>query len=308
MKKVRILLTLSLALAGCTSAATNHRTGAGTGGDTGEPVETGGSPGNPTGGKGGSGTGGAGGSTGGAGGETTPTGGKGEETGGAGGSMGPADAGRDSGPDASTPAPDAGMGGATGTGGSGGGSPLTAGWREMPFTFAIHTPYDLPESARHSFDAATNTHTFWVLKTDKPHDPPPNMTAPRSELRMKNDYTTGMRQFEADFYVVAGTDGPCVMQVFGGSAHATAFMLKAYGGSLKHYDREIVLTDAYEKWLHLNVIHNADTGEVKAYIDNKLVGTFKDNGPATHYFKCGVYGPTSARVESRFRNIKQWVK
>jgi hypothetical protein len=134
------------------------------------------------------------------------------------------------------------------------------------------------------------------------------MTAPRSELRMKNDYTTGLHQFEADFYVVAGTDGPCVMQVFGGSAHATAFMLKAYGGSLKHYDREVVLTDAYEKWLHLNVIHNADTGEVKAYIDNKLVGTFKDNGPATHYFKCGVYGPSSDRAESRFRNIKQWVK
>jgi hypothetical protein len=306
MKKVRILLAVSLALA-CTGT-TNHRTGAGTGGDPGEPEETGGKSGTPTGGKAGPDTGGGGGGgTGGAGGEPAPTGGKGGAIG-TGGSTAPADAGPDNGPDASVLAPDAGTGGVAGTGGSGGGSPLTAGWREVPYEFALHTPYDLPESARHSFDAATNTHTFWVLKTDKPHDPPPNMTAPRSELRMKNDYTTGLHQFEADFYVVAGTDGPCVMQVFGGSAHATAFMLKAYGGSLKHYDREVVLTDAYEKWLHLNVIHNADTGEVKAYIDNKLVGTFKDNGPATHYFKCGVYGPNSARVESRFRNIKQWVK
>jgi hypothetical protein len=134
------------------------------------------------------------------------------------------------------------------------------------------------------------------------------MTAPRTELRMQNDYTSGMHQFEADFYVVTGTDGPCVMQVFGGSVHATAFMLKAYGGSLKHYDRELVKANAYEKWMHLNVIHNADTGDVKAYIDGQLVGTFKDNGPGTHYFKCGVYGPTSARAESRFRNIKNWVK
>jgi hypothetical protein len=85
-------------------------------------------------------------------------------------------------------------------------------------------------------------------------------------------------------------------------------MLKAYGGSLKHYDRELVKSDAYEKWLHLNVIHDADTGDVKAYIDGQLVGSFKDNGPASHYFKCGVYGPTSARAETRFRNIKNWVK
>jgi hypothetical protein len=308
MTQFRFLI-IAVALAGCTGATTGQRAGAGTGGDPGEPEETGGTTGHPT---GGAPARDAGAGTGGAGGEATPTGGKGGEgTGGA-----PArDAGRDSASDTGPTDPGTGgttgTGGATGTGGSGGGggsSPLTAGWREMPFEFAIHTPYDLPESARHSFDAATNTHTFWVLKTDKPHDPPPNMTAPRSELRMKNDYTTGLHQFEADFYVVAGTDGPCVMQVFGGSAHATAFMLKAYGGSLKHYDREVVLTDAYEKWLHLNVIHNADTGEVKAYIDNKLVGTFKDNGPAAHYFKCGVYGPNSARVESRFRNIKQWVK
>ena len=78
-------------------------------------------------------------------------------------------------------------------------------------------------------------------------------------------------------------------------------MLKAYGGDLKHYDREVVLKNAYEKWMRLNVIHNADTGEVKEYIDNQLVGTFKDNGPATHYFKCGVYGPTSARRSTKVR-------
>jgi hypothetical protein len=185
---------------------------------------------------------------------------------------------------------------------------LTAGWRQMPFTYAIHKPFDLPESARHSYDAATDTHTFFTLAGDKPHDPPPNTTAARTELRMNNNYRTGLHQFEADFYVVKGTDGPCIMQVFGGTVHATAFMLKAYGGSLKHYDRETMKTAAYDKWLHLNVIHNADTGEVKAYIDGALAGTFKDNGPGDHYFKCGVYGSTSARSESRFRNIKHWVK
>jgi hypothetical protein len=301
------LAALSLALVGCGSATTRTRTGAGTGGE-GDPVETGGNEGRATGGT--VGRDASGGQTGARDASGSPdreapaTGGQGGATGGAGGATSPADGGGGS-ADAGTSKPDVPP---AGTGGAGGSSPLTAGWREAPFEFSIHKPYDLPESARHSYDAATNTHTFWVLKTDKPHDPPPNTTAPRTELRMKNDYTSGLHQFEADMYVVAGTDGPSIMQVFGGSAHATAFMLKAYGGSLKHYDRETVLTDAYEKWLHLNVIHNADTGEVKAYIDNRLVGTFKDNGPATHYFKCGVYGPNSPRVETRFRNIKNWVK
>jgi hypothetical protein len=300
------LLVAALALFGCVSSPSNRSTHPRTGGSGDE--------------------GGAAGSNdeGGSGGQSDTGGSGGRKTGGTGGTGGTArldageppaeDAGEtESPPDARAPgnadtasardttsaAPD------SATGGS---SPLTAGWREMPFQFSIHKPYDLPESARHTFDAATNTHTFWVLNTDKPHDPPPNTTAPRTELRMQNDYTTGLHQFEADFFVAAGTDGPCVMQVFGGSAHATAFMLKAYGGNLKHYNSEVVKTNAYEKWMHLNVIHNADSGEVKAYIDGQLVGTFKDNGPGTHYFKCGVYGPTSARAESRFRNIKHWVK
>jgi hypothetical protein len=290
----------------CMSAPATHSTPGDTGGASGEPEATGGAP--ATGGKSGGATGGkSGGATGGAvGSGGQATGGR-EATGGAGGTE-PEDAGSPPPPDARASDAARDVSASGGTGGSGGQSPLTVGWREVPFEFSIHKPYDLPESARYSFDPATNTHTFWVLKTDKPHDPPPNMTAPRTELRMKNDYTTGLHQFEADFYVVKGTDGPCIMQVFGGSAHATAFMLKAYGGNLKHYDRETVKTDAYEKWLHLNVIHDPASGEVKAYIDNQLVGTFKDNGPATHYFKCGVYGPNSDRAESRFRNIKQWVK
>ena len=44
------------------------------------------------------------------------------------------------------------------------------------------------------------------------------------------------------------------------------------------------------------------------YIDGAHVGTFDDRNTATHYFKCGVYGPASARAETRFRNIRYWVK
>ena len=84
------------------------------------------------------------------------------------------------------------------------------------------------ESDRHTFDPATDTHTFWTLRGDKPHQPPPNTTGARSELRMRNDYTSGNHQFEADVYVVSGTTGACVMQVFGGVTNATSLMLVAY--------------------------------------------------------------------------------
>jgi hypothetical protein len=194
-------------------------------------------------------------------------------------------------------------------------SALTAGWTQKPFDFALHTPYDLDVSARHSFDAATNTHTFWVMRGDKPHEPPPNATAARSELRMRNDYTSGTHQFEADVYVVAGTNDASVMQIFGGVTHATSIMFKAFpdnGGSVKRYDGpELVKGMAYDRWWHLNVIHEANPsgiGKIKVYADGQFIGTFDDRGNATHYFKCGVYGNAGARAESRFRNIKYWVK
>jgi hypothetical protein len=215
----------------------------------------------------------------------------------------PADAGA---PDLAGPSPDLGAPPPTN-------NALTAGWTEKEFTFAIHKPYDLQVSDRYTFDKATGVHTLFVLKSDKAHQPN-NTTAPRTEIRLQNDYTSGNHQFEADVMVVAGTDGPSVMQVFGGQTNATAFMLKASspnGGTVRRYDNEVLKTMVYDKWFHLNVIHEAlpaGIGKVKVYIDGVSVGTFADRNTATHYFKCGVYGPASARAETRFRNIKYWVK
>jgi hypothetical protein len=225
--------------------------------------------------------------------------------GGAGGS--PADAGTR---DSTTATPD--LGGST-PDAPPSNNALTAGWTQKEFTFAIHKPYDLAVSDRYTFDKATGVHTLFVLKTDSAHQPN-NTTAPRTEIRMNNDYTSGNHQYEADVMVVAGTDGPSVMQVFGGQTHATAFMLKAQnasGGTVRRYDNEVLKTMVYDKWFHLNVIHEAlpaGIGKVKVYIDGAHVGTFDDRNTATHYFKCGVYGPASARAETRFRDIKYWVK
>jgi hypothetical protein len=189
----------------------------------------------------------------------------------------------------------------------------TTGWTQKAYTYSIQKPWNLSLSERYKFDSTTNTHTMWVYNTDEPLYQG-SSTEPRTELRMNNDYTSGNHQFEADFYVVNGTHGTSVMQVFGGSTHATSIMLAAYnenGGTLKRYNGTVLKTGIYDKWFHLNVIHAASgsgTGKIKVYIDKVLVGTFDDDGTATHYFKAGVYHPASTRAEARFRNIKYWVK
>jgi hypothetical protein len=198
------------------------------------------------------------------------------------------------------------------TGGTVTSSP-TSGWTQKTFTYAIQKPYNLSLSERYRYDSTTNTHTMWVYNTDQPLYAG-STTEPRTEMRIQNDYTSGNHQFEADVWVVAGTHGTSVMQIFGGSTHATSIMLAAYnenGGTLKRYNGTVLKTGIYDKWFHLNVTHAASsssTGTIKVYIDNALVGTFPDDAPASHYFKCGVYHPQNTRAEARFRNIKYWVK
>ena len=50
-------------------------------------------------------------------------------------------------------------------------------------------------------------------------------------------------------------------------------------------------------------------GQIKAYADNVLVGTYQSRGPRDYYFKCGVYSrKNSDRSEDWYRNIKMWVR
>jgi hypothetical protein len=192
----------------------------------------------------------------------------------------------------------------------------TAGWTQVPYTYKIQKPYDLSVSDRYSF--VDSVHDFWVYATDKPHLES-SKTKPRSEIQIiGNDYTTsGQHQFEADFFIpsgvsdsnTSGNTGTSIMQIFGGGGgHATSFMLRVYNGVLKRYNEESIMTDIYDRWYHLNVTHNAETGEIKVYIDGILKLISKDYGNETHYFKCGVYNQAGAsfRNEAKFKNIKIW--
>jgi hypothetical protein len=116
----------------------------------------------------------------------------------------------------------------------------------------------------------------------------------RIEIRVENNYDSGMKQFEGWVWVDAPTDNESIMQVFGGTTHATAAMFRAgfniNGGELRHGDHHPLVSGIYRTWTRLNVIHNADAGTISAYTNGRFVGQWKDNGHATHYFKYGAYG------------------
>jgi len=190
---------------------------------------------------------------------------------------------------------------------------LTAGWKQVPLKFAVQKPWDLDVSKRYRFDPATGTYFLWVYKTDKAHEPPPNKTDPRTELGFKPGYKSGEHMFDADVYVVAGTHS-CIMQIFGAAKSATTLMLYTETNGVITYGKTstIIRTNANNTWWNLKVMHNANGGgEIKIYVDNKLVFTFPGKGERKDgggfFFKCGVYG-VKDRSEVRFRNIKIWQK
>jgi hypothetical protein len=196
-------------------------------------------------------------------------------------------------------------------GGGGPPSDVTAGWTQRPFTFKLQKPYNLALDQRYTFDQATNTHTFWILTNDASHEPPPNSTDPRTEMRWTTEYSSGAHMFDADVWIEPKSNRTCIMQIFGAGDAATTIMLTAWSdGNVKRYfsgTPEVIIPSAAGKWFNLKVAHDTGAGTIKIYADNVLMKTYQDRGGSSHHFKNGVYG-TTGRSETRWRNIKYWTK
>jgi hypothetical protein len=183
---------------------------------------------------------------------------------------------------------------------------LTRGWKQIPLKFQIQRPYDLKVQDRYKFDSASDTHDFWVYFTDKPHDPPPNKTTARTEMRLES-FSTGERMFDADVFIEPGTFA-CIAQVFD-ARHGPVTMLIAHpDGKVAVWNRDVIKTNAIGNWWNLKITNDAGTnGQIKIYVDNILAGTYRSRGPREYYFKCGVYSrKNSDRSEAKFRDIKIW--
>jgi hypothetical protein len=160
---------------------------------------------------------------------------------------------------------------------------------------------------RYSYDSTNNTHDFWVYFTDKPHDPPPNRTTARTEMRLESFRTTE-RMFDADINISPGTFA-CIAQVFD-AAHGPVTMLIAHPDGSVTVGHGVIKTNAIGRWWNLKITNDpAPNGKISIYVDNVLVGTYPSRGPREYYFKCGVYSrKNSDRSEARFRDIKIWEK
>ncbi|MEU9174275.1 hypothetical protein AB0D34_42045 [Streptomyces sp. NPDC048420] len=117
-------------------------------------------------------------------------------------------------------------------------------------------------------------------------------------------YTTGDRIWDADIYLPSGTDSASFVQILRGvhpsGTPATDIMLNVYdtgGGTVRRYDGTVLRTGAYDSWFNVKIAHQATSGAgtVKVYLDDSLVLTVADQGPATRYFKNGVYNHGSGR-------------
>jgi hypothetical protein len=175
---------------------------------------------------------------------------------------------------------------------------------QVPFTYYIQYPYNLQLSDRYAQTNSTNY--FWVYSTDQPFESG-STTLPRTEMRIYNDYTSGVWQFEGDLFVPTGTTGVAVMQVFGGSTSSTSLQLRVYNGSLCRYTTPI-MNNIYNTWIHVNVIHDANAHTVAIYLNGNFIRSDADRGPSTYYFKCGVYEQDSPSLlmQSQWANIQVW--
>ncbi|MFG2938765.1 polysaccharide lyase family 7 protein [Streptomyces sp. NPDC048282] len=190
----------------------------------------------------------------------------------------------------------------------------TDGWTQTSFTYSWQKPWNLDLADRHGY--ADGVHRMWVYATDEPFEEGSD-TDPRTEMRWKVDYSTGSHMWDADVYLPSGTDGASFVQILR-SVHpsgtpATDIMLNVYdtgGGTVRRYDGTVLRTGAYDTWFNVKIAHEASTGTgtVRVYFDDSLVLTVDDRGPATRYFKNGVYNHGSGRAEARFRNLRHWTR
>jgi hypothetical protein len=180
----------------------------------------------------------------------------------------------------------------------------TQGFTEYTDTFKVQHPWNLQESDRFSF--VNGVYTAFIHHGDLPFKKG-SPTAPRTEMRWLQDWSTGERMWEADVLVDAPTSHTAIMQVKSDDAGAhEAIYLQVDNGHLQNGPGPTIANDIVGKWFHANVAYNTATRVARVWINNCEVFTRKHPVAATWYFKNGVYGCDPATCESHFKNIRFW--
>jgi hypothetical protein len=154
-----------------------------------------------------------------------------------------------------------------------------------------------------------------VRNTDKPFAQG-NKTLPRTEMRFPDYSAPAVVQFEADMMVPAGTKNVCICQIHTSNEEsqksgATVYMADVReNGDLKFHNNKVLLIHIYDKWFHLNVIHDSSSHKIECYVNGDLVDSRDDNKANGFYFKCGVYEQRGGSDEMHvyIKNVKLWSK
>ena len=175
---------------------------------------------------------------------------------------------------------------------------LGSGWASTSFTKKIHLDDDSglqtfnwtsqksvcsPACADYSYDSAADTETFRLL----------DGRTNRSEIRLQNEYSTGIRQFEGYVTFFSPLDDESLFQIFGSTSGATLCMMRGYsasGGKIRVVGGIGDLqTNTYGIERRINVVHNQDK-YVQFYVDGVFKGEFAENEEVDNYWKYGNYG------------------
>jgi hypothetical protein len=206
----------------------------------------------------------------------------------------------------------------------------TVGWTEYKDSFHVEHPYTVPTNTR--FSITNGIYNHWVFPPDSPHSPTAMGRNPRTEARYgglydktpgspgadgKGNFTSGNRMYSADMLIEANAVGSAIMQIHTTASGGGPIGIRINGGNMVNNGSLTVVQGStvpgglVDKWFNFKASLNADTLEVKIYINNCLKSTYKGGkGDGHFYFKNGVYFcKTSTKgCFSHYKNIHLYTK
>lgn len=194
---------------------------------------------------------------------------------------------------------------------------LGTGWTPTSYTKRIHLDDDVDlqtfswtsyksvcsptACADYTYDSNDDSETFRIFDS----------RSNRSEIRLQNDYSSGMWQFEGYVTIYPPLHDESLFQIFGNTgAAATFLMMRGYSnssGSIRVMSgSHTIATGVYNQEVRINIIHQYNVS-AKFYVNGVFMYEKAHNDPGVvNYWKYGCYGTTSGNVPAivKWRRVR----
>jgi hypothetical protein len=133
----------------------------------------------------------------------------------------------------------------------------------------------------------------------------------------RGNFISGNRMYSADMLIEKNAIGSAIMQIHTTASGGGPIGIRINGGNMVNNGSLTVVEGSsvpgglVDKWFNFKASLNADTLEVKIYINNCLKKTYKgDQGDGHFYFKNGVYfcKTSTNGCFSHYKNIHLYTK